>query len=375
VSARQRLFPSMTRARWAWSAALILLAAVFPLAEGNQYVMSVIVTALVLLVLNISWNFVLGVAGVWNFGQLAIYALGGYGAGIIMLHTPLPPWLAVLGGGVIAAVISVLLAFPTLRLYGIYTSLLTFAFAEIVQYVILNDGSGLTGGSFGFPIVPGLYSHLSPDASMRAYYWTVLGVVVVSMIALAAVTRSHLGIALRSVRDAPAYTAARGVSPLRYRVIAFAISGFLAGIAGALYISFNQSISPSAMGLTPMSIDVTMLVIGGLGTVFGPLIGTAVLTVVQTALVDHPGIELTVLGTFLLIVVVFVPGGLVGLIARTRNRVAAWAAEDEATPEAEAAGGEAAGDAAAATAQPAAAGPEERAAGQPVSGTGPPQPP
>jgi len=283
----------------------------------------------VLLVLNTSWNFVLGVAGVWNFGQLAIYALGGYGAGILMLHTPLPPWLAVLGGGVIAAVISVLLAFPTLRLYGIYTSLLTFAFAEIVQYVIINDGSGLTGGSFGFPTVPGLYSSLSPDASMRAYYWTVLGVVVASTVSLAAVNRSHLGIAIRAVRDAPAYTAARGINPLRYRVIAFAISGFLAGIAGGLYISFNQSISPSAMGLTPMSIDVTMLVIGGLGTVFGPLIGTALLTIVQTSLVDHPGIELTILGTFLLIVVVFVPGGLVGLIARTRNRVAAWAAEDE----------------------------------------------
>lgn len=388
MSARQRLFPSMTRARWAWSAALILLAAVFPLAEGNQYVMSVIVTALVLLVLNISWNFVLGVAGVWNFGQLAIYALGGYGAGIIMLHTPLSPWLAVLGGGLIAAFISVLLAFPTLRLYGIYTSLLTFAFAEIVQYSITNDGSGLTGGSFGFPIVPGLYSHLSPDASMRAYYWTVLGVVVVSMIGLAALNRSHLGIALRSVRDAPAYTAARGVSPLRYRVIAFAISGFLAGIAGALYICFNQSISPSAMGLTPMSIDVTMLVIGGLGTVFGPLIGTTVLTVVQTALVEHPGIELTILGTFLLIVVVFVPGGLVGLIARIRNRVVAWAAEDEAADgvdEAAAGAGAAAGDGAvgdgaaagtpAATAETAAAGPEERAPGSPVSGAGPAQPP
>ena len=214
--------------------------------------------------------------------------------------------------------------------------------ARIVQYVILNDGSGLTGGSYGFPTVPGLYSSLSPDASMRAYYWTILGVVVASMAGLAAVGHSHLGIAVRAVRDAPAYTAARGVSPLRYRVIAFAISGFLAGIAGALYISFNQSISPSAMGLTPMSIDVTMLVIGGLGTVFGPLIGTALLTIVQTVLVDHPGIELTILGTFLLIVVVFVPGGLVGLIARTYHRIAAWAAEDEQVGE-EAAGAGAAG--------------------------------
>jgi len=329
VSARQPRFLSMTPARRISVAGMVLLVAAFPLIDQNQYLLSVIVSTLVLLVLNTSWNFVLGVAGVWNFGQLAIYALGGYGAGIIMLHTPLPPWLAVLGGGVVGAFASVLLAFPTLRLYGIYTSLLTFSFAEIIQYVIVNDGSGLTGGSFGFPIVKGLYSSLSPDASMRAYYWTILGVVVASTVALAAVSRSHLGIALRAVRDAPAYAAARGVSPLRYRVIAFAISGFLAGIAGALYLSFNQSISPSVMGLTPMSIDVTMLVIGGLGTVFGPLIGTTMLAIVQTSLVSHPGIELTVLGTFLLIVVVFVPGGLVGLIARTQRRLAAWAAEDE----------------------------------------------
>ncbi len=329
MSARQPRFLSMTPARRISVAGMVLLVAAFPLVDQNQYLLSVIVSTLVLLVLNTSWNFVLGVAGVWNFGQLAIYALGGYGAGIIMLHTPLPPWLAVLGGGVVGAFASVLLAFPTLRLYGIYTSLLTFSFAEIIQYVIVNDGSGLTGGSFGFPIVKGLYSSLSPDASMRAYYWTILGVVVASTVALAAVSRSHLGIALRAVRDAPAYAAARGVSPLRYRVIAFAISGFLAGIAGALYLSFNQSISPSVMGLTPMSIDVTMLVIGGLGTVFGPLIGTTMLAIVQTSLVSHPGIELTVLGTFLLIVVVFVPGGLVGLIARTQRRLAAWAAEDE----------------------------------------------
>src|SRR5204863_5065736 len=141
--------------------------------------------------------------------------------------------------------------------------------------------------------------------------------------------RSKLGIALRTIRDAPSYAAARGVSPLRYRIYAFAISGFMAGIAGGLYMSYYQSMTPSVMGLTPMSVDVTMLVIGGLGTIFGPVIGTALLTIVQTSLVDHPGIELTILGMFLLIVVVFVPGGLVGLIARTRSRVAAWAAEDE----------------------------------------------
>ena len=104
-------------------------------------------------------------AGVWNFGQLAIYALGAYSAGWLMLHqTWLPPWLAILAGGIFAAFVSVLLAFPTLRLFGIYTSLLTFAFAEVVQYVALNDPRGLTGGSYGFPTVPGLLLDVRSDA-------------------------------------------------------------------------------------------------------------------------------------------------------------------------------------------------------------------
>jgi len=321
----------MTSGRWGLAGLAVVLAAATPLVITNQYTLGVMITTLILLVLNISWNFVLGVAGVWNFGQLALYALGGYGTGIIMLHSSVPPLLAMLAGGLVAMVAAILLSFPTLRLYGIYTSLLTFAFAEVIQYVILNDGSGLTGGSFGLPIVPGLYSSLSLAASARAYYWTVLAVVLISTTALAAVAHSRLGIALRGIRDAPGYAAARGVNPLRYRIAAFAISGFLAGIAGGLYVSYNQSISPSVMGLTPMSVYVTMLVIGGLGTATGPILGTILVQIVATLLVTHPGAEFTILGLFLLVVVIFVPDGLAGLIGRYWRRIATWAAEGEQT--------------------------------------------
>ncbi len=324
-------FPAMTSGRWGLAGLAVLLAAAVPLLLTNQYTLGVMITTLILLVLNISWNFLLGVGGVWNFGQLAVYALGGYGAGIIMLHSSVSPWLALLAGGLVAMTAAILLSFPTLRLYGIYTSLLTFAFAEVIQYVILNDGSGLTGGSFGLPIVPGLYSSLSLSTSAKAYYWTVLAVVVISTLLLAAVGSSTFGIALRGIRDAPAYAAARGVSPLRYRIGAFAISGFLAGIAGGLYVSYDQSISPSVMGLTPMSVYVTMLVIGGLGTATGPIIGTVLVQIVATLLVTHPGAEFTILGLFLLVVVVFVPDGLAGLVGRYWRRIAAWTAEGEQT--------------------------------------------
>jgi branched-chain amino acid transport system permease protein len=320
---------TMSVAEKAGVVALVALAALIPLVWSNDYAIGVIVTAMITLVLNTSWNFVLGIAGVWNFGQLAIYALGGYGTGLLMLHTPLPPPLAILGGGALAAAVSVLLAFPTLRLHGIYTSLLTFSFAQVFLFIVVNDPAGLTGGSFGFPTVKGLYSFLSPTAALHAYFWTILAVAVAATLLVAWIRSSRLGIALRTIRDSPAYAAARGISPLKYRVIAFAISGFIAGIAGGLYLSYNQSFTTSAMGLTPMSIDVTMLVIGGLGTIWGPVLGTGVLTGLQVSLVDYPGIQLTILGTILLVIVVFVPSGLVGLLSQIRRRISAWVAEDE----------------------------------------------
>lgn len=329
MNERRGWFPNMTPTRWSVAGVLFALMFLFPLVEQNQYILSVFVTSMILLLLNISWNFVLGVAGVWNFGQLAVYALGGYGAGVMMLHTPVPAIVAIVIGGLFGALVSTLVAIPTLRLFGIYTSLLTFSFAEVVQYVIMNDSSGLTGGSFGFPSVSGLYGALSPTASMHAYYWTMLVIIVAATIGLSMVTRSKLGITLRALRDAPAYAAARGVSPMHYRLLAFAISGFVGGVAGAMYLCFNQSISPSIMSLSTMSLDVTMLVIGGLGTMLGPVVGTTIVVIVETLLVNHPGVELTVVGLFLLVIVVFVPGGLVGYCGVIRQRVSRWVAEGD----------------------------------------------
>jgi branched-chain amino acid transport system permease protein len=288
-------------------------------------------TGFILLVLNSSWNFLLGIGGVWNFGQLAIYALGGYGAGLLMIHTPVPVLLDIVIGGVFAAAVAIALAFPTLRLYGIYTSLLTFSFAEIVQFAILNDNSGFTGGPNGLPNVPGLFpATLSELWTTRAYYWTGLAAAALTLLLLAAIVHSRLGLALQAIRDSPAYAAARGISPLKFRVIAFGIGGFFAGAAGGLYVSNNGTIQPTVMGLTPMSIDVTMLVVGGLGTIFGPVVGTGLLIVIDSLLASYPGVEFTILGVVLLVIVVFYPGGVVGEVARLKRGLDAWLAEEDA---------------------------------------------
>lgn len=321
--------PTVRPAALAANVFVLLVVALLPLVYNDQYILSLIVTAFILIILNSSWNLLLGMAGVWNFGQLALYAAGGYGAGLLMLHSSIPAGAALVAGGATGAVLAAVLAFPTLRLFGIYTSLLTFSFAEVIQFVILNDNSGTTGGPFGLPYVAGLFPSLGATASMRAYYWTSLAIVVLVLIALVFIMRSRFGLGLRALRDSLPYAAARGLSPLRYRVAAFGISGFIAGVAGGLYTDFNGTIQPDVMGLTPMSIYVTMLVIGGLGTITGPVIGTALLVVIETLLVDHPAIELTILGIVLLVIVVFFPRGIVGEFSSLGRRFSSWLSEGE----------------------------------------------
>jgi branched-chain amino acid transport system permease protein len=320
---------TFTPAKVVVSTALVILAALVPFIYPSPYGTGVMVTMAILVVLNASWNFLLGYAGVWNFGQLALYAAGGYGAGILMVHASFPVVPAMLGGVLAGALFAVLLAFPTLRLYGIYTSLLTFAAAQVFQLVIQNDDTGTTGGAFGLPSVDGLFGSLDPLWNARAYFWLYLAIAVATVAFIAWLVRSPFGLALRTMRDSLAYGSARGIDPLRYRVAAFAISGGLAGLAGAMYTVFNGSIAPNVMGLTPLSIYVTMIVVGGLGRVSGPIIGTILISIVQQALIDHPGTQLTVLGAILLLIVIFFPRGIAEQGARVQHRVEAWMNEEE----------------------------------------------
>jgi branched-chain amino acid transport system permease protein len=320
-----------TFSRWkvSISGALLLLAVLVPFIYPNQYGTGVMVTMMILITLNASWNFILGHAGVWNFGQLALYAAGGYGCGMLVLHASFPPVLALVGGTLAGALLATLLAFPTLRLFGIYTSLLTFAAAVVLQLVIQNDDTGATGGAFGLPSIKGLFGGLDPLWQLRAWYWLCLAIAVATVVGIAVLMKSPFGLALRTLRDSVPYGSARGIDPRRYRVLAFALSGALAGLAGGLYTLYNGSIAPNVMGLTPLSIYVTMIVVGGLGTVTGPIIGTVILTLIQQALIDHPGTQLTVLGVILLLIVVFFPRGIAAEAAKVTRRVEAWMDEEE----------------------------------------------
>lgn len=308
---------------------LVVLGALIPFVLRDGYWLGTLTLALIWIVLNQSWNLVLGYSGIWNFGQLAIYAIGGYTASMLSLRGGLPAWLALIAGGAVAMVASVIIAVPALRLRGIYVSLLTFGFAEVVRLLVIADQSGFTGGSFGLSNVPGYrLTDLDPQLRSRVYYWIAFGVMLLSSAVVFFVIRSPIGTALTALRDSPSLAAARGISPRRYQFVSFGISGFIAGVAGALY-AFNYGvISPTVMGLGPLTLLVTMLVIGGLGTQTGPIVGTILLTLISSRLEQYPEVRLILLGAILLLIILLMPRGIVPLAAGLRRRVSRWVAED-----------------------------------------------
>jgi branched-chain amino acid transport system permease protein len=294
-------------------------------------VIDVALTGLIWMILNQSWNLQLGIGGIWNFGQLAIFAIGGYVSALVAIHWGLPPWLSMIAGGLGAAAMSAVIGIPVLRLRGIYASLLTFSFGEVVRLLVISDETGLTGGSFGLSGVPELaFDGWSPDARQRAYYWLALALVVATAVVIYVYINSPLGTALKALRDAPAYAASRGVSPLKMQVITFATSAFIAGIAGGFYAHYFGVIAPSVMGLGPMSLFVAMLVVGGLGTFWGPILGTAVILAVSEYLRDYDELRLIIVGLILLVTIVVAPRGLVPALQDGWRRLQRWMAEDEA---------------------------------------------
>jgi len=303
----------------------LLVAVAFPIIAPNRSWLTVATLAMIWITLNQGWNLVIGFSGVWNFGHLAFYAVGAYTAALLTLHSGLPPIVNMLLGGLAASLIAIIISLPALRLRGIYVSLLTFGFAEVIRLLIIADRSGTTGGTYGLSGFGGFgFDGLDLDATANVNYWIALAVALAATLLVLFLIRSPLGNGFIALRDNSALAAARGLSPRTYQMLVFAISGFIAGIAGGLYAFVFGVVAPSLMGLGPMTLLVTMLVVGGLGTVMGPIVGTLIIASVQAQLEQWPEVRLMFLGIILLAMIVLWPKGLVPVFSGLNKKLQKW---------------------------------------------------
>ena len=289
-----------------------------PLVVTDSYTRHLFILAFVYAVLASNWDLSLGYTGLFNFGHLTFFACGVYTAAIASKTYGLDPWLSIPLGGVTAAAAALMVSLPVARLKGIYVVLVTFGFSQLLLQLILSQ-SQITGGAGGMVRLPGL--EIGDYNFVRdfkfGYYYVALGILVVSTLYLLWLTASPFGKSLLAVRDNEDYARARGISIARQRVLALVASAVFPGIIGGFFAIYLRVAAPEVLSFGTMSLALSMVLIGGAGTITGPIIAALVVTFATEALAGIRGMEearfiLVAIG--MILILRFAPGGLSRLI-------------------------------------------------------------
>ncbi len=294
-----------------WVVALIILAlfATCPLFLG-QYWLHTAIVALFYVMMASSWNLLAGFTGQVSFAHAAFAGVGAYTSGILAAKMGLPPLLGLPIGVLVAAILGLALGSLCIRMGGIYLSLTTLAFSEILRIIVHNEYE-ITRGTMGLTVPP-LWGEYSKTLSF--YVMLVAAVLVVWLVRR--ILRSDLGTCFRAVQNDEVAAASVGISVVRVRVIAFVITGAMAGMAGSLYGHYLLLITPHILSLDLMFLVLAMTVIGGMGTFIGPIIGAFFLEILSEYIRVYGEFHVLIFGLVALVVARFAPEGLVGIAVR-----------------------------------------------------------
>ena len=308
--------PALVPARVAvaFGAGVAVLAAL-PLVAGlSPYTHNLVTLTFLMVSGALAWNWMGGYVGQVSFGHAAMFGVGGFvAARLLLLEPPAPAPLAWLAGGLAAGVFA-LGAHPTLRLRGPYFSIATIGLGEASR-LVFTWWEDFTGGSSGLSLP------LDPGTKYRLYWWG-LALVVAVVAASWLIRRSTFGLQLLAIKADVDAAADVGVSATLYQDVVFALSGVVVGLTGALYASYFSFIEPNDMFGFDRSISlVLMAVIGGVGTIAGPVLGAIVFVLLrQFLLASYPQLYLGLYGVLLVLIILFEPLGLSGLALRVARR-------------------------------------------------------
>ncbi|MEI4768294.1 branched-chain amino acid ABC transporter permease [Psychrobacillus sp. FJAT-51614] len=269
----------------------------------NQFYSNTLIYIAINIILAVSLHLVIGITGQFSIGHAGFLAVGAYISAIVTMKLGLPFILAIIAGGIVAALAGLIVGIPSLRLKGDYLAIATLGFAEIIRIVFLNID--YVGGAAGMQV-----SHLTTwTYSFFSLFITIL--VIVNF------TNSRHGIAAISVRENEIAADAMGINTTYYKVVAFTIGSFFAGVAGALYSHNFYIIQPSQFGFLKSFDILIFVVLGGLGSLSGAVLSAILLTVVSTYLQGYPETRMIIYSLVLILVMLYRPKGLMGTMEIT----------------------------------------------------------
>ena len=298
--------------------ALLALAIIIPLAISNTYVLHILISIGLYIVLALSLNLVTGFAGQLSLGHVAFYGIGAYTSALLMLNFHVNFWFATIVSAVVAALFGFLLGLPTLRLKGDYLAIVTLGFAEIIRIVLINWAE-VTRGPMGLPGIPSPELFGFSFASREAFYYLILVFVVFTIIFMSRLTNSGVGMAMQTVKADEIAAESIGIYPIKYKLMAFVIAAAFAGVAGSFYASYISFISPDTFVYNDSCTILAMVVLGGLGSVPGSIIGASVLTLIPELLRSLSSFRMLIFGSLMIFMMIYRPAGFWGANKRVLN--------------------------------------------------------
>ena len=295
----------------------LILTLVFPFLPVSGVFLRTVTVVIMAAATAQAWNLIGGYTGYGSFGNVAFFGVGGYTTAIGMTTLKMDFLPAALLGGLVAALYAALLGVPILRLRGHYFSIATLGVAEATREIVANLND-LTGGGSGIllPISPD-----SPEVFNRFIYFCMLSVLLGSIALTYVITRSKLGYGLIAIREDEDAARATGIDTTRFKVIAFALNALITGLAGSVYAYWNSQLTPP----DAFTLDVTLraiiiAVIGGPGTLFGPVIGAIAFEFARDYLWNQfQGLQFTFLGVVMVLVIIFMPKGIMEFLTGRRR--------------------------------------------------------
>lgn len=296
----------------------VVFALLLPQIGLKSYYLHIAILSLLYIILALGLNLIAGYAGQLSLAQAAFFGIGAYTTALLMLNLKWSFWLAAPAGAVFSGLIAVGIGLPTLRLKGPYFVISSMGFGEIVRLILLNWES-VTRGPNGLPGIPAPgpiqlgFTTLTFETRAENYY-LILSVLLVILILYYNLVHSRIGRALRAIRNDYIATQVMGIHVAFYRILAFAGGAFLAGLTGALYAGYIRFVSPDTF-TTGESINILiMMVIGGMGTIAGPIIGAVFITYLLETMRVFAEYRLVIYGLLMFLVILYMPLGIMGML-------------------------------------------------------------
>jgi branched-chain amino acid transport system permease protein len=294
---------------------LFLIIALFlsPLVIKNQYHIRILANLGVWVLLATGLEIISGACGQLSLGHAAFFGIGGYSSAILSLKAGFPFWVALPCSALVATLSGLLVGIPSLRFRGPYLVLVTIAFNYITHTIFLNWKT-MTGGYEGMTRIPSPKLLRLTFDNPHSYVYIVLVVTLLLLWVYRRIYHSPIGRAWLSIRESESASEACGISVSRFKLLAFAVSTFYAGIAGSLFVHLNKFVSPEPFNFDVSIHILAMLIIGGMYCLFGGITGAIIFAIAHECLSVFPQVENLLFGILLIVILKFLPGGIMGLV-------------------------------------------------------------